>query len=87
MIATDKNPWLSHPVLIERITPEARGVNTYDLRFADVMHGESFVFQPGQFNMLYLPGCGEVAISLSADPAARAPWRIPSGWWAMLPPL
>ena len=73
MIATDKNPWLSHPVLIERITPKARGVNTYDLRFADVMQRESFVFQPGQFNMLYLPGCGEVAISLSADPAAAAP--------------
>ena len=26
-------------------------------------------FQPGQFNMLYLPGVGEVAISVSGDPA------------------
>ena len=30
---------------------------------------ESFSFEPGQFNMLYLPGIGEVPISISGDPA------------------
>ena len=29
----------------------------------------SYRFQPGQFNMLYLPGIGESAISISSDPA------------------
>jgi len=28
-----------------------------------------FIFQPGQFNMLYLPGVGEIPISISGDPA------------------
>ncbi len=28
-----------------------------------------FFFEPGQFNMLYLPGVGEVPISISGDPA------------------
>ncbi len=30
---------------------------------------EPFAFQPGQFNMLSLPGIGEVPISISGDPA------------------
>ena len=29
---------------------------------------EGFAFAPGQFNMLYLPGAGEVAISISGSP-------------------
>ncbi|WP_179243979.1 FAD/NAD(P)-binding protein [Tistlia consotensis] len=32
-------------------------------------------FAPGQFNMLYLPGLGEVPISMSGDPAAPGPIR------------
>jgi len=31
---------------------------------------EPFGFQPGQFNMLYQPGVGEVPISISGDPAS-----------------
>jgi NAD(P)H-flavin reductase len=31
-----------------------------------------FAFQPGQFNMLYVPGVGEVPISISSDPAERS---------------
>jgi NAD(P)H-flavin reductase len=31
-------------------------------------------FAPGQFNMLYLPGAGEIPISLSASPRARTTW-------------
>ncbi len=31
-------------------------------------HGRPFRFRPGQFNMLYLPGAGEVPISISGDP-------------------
>ncbi len=34
---------------------------------------EPFRFEPGQFNMLSLPGIGEVPISISGDPAAGTP--------------
>ncbi len=57
-------------VSIEKIVPEAPGVATYHLRFRDPAEARRYHFQPGQFNMLYLPGVGEVAISLSADPAS-----------------
>lgn len=32
---------------------------------------EDFTFSPGQFNMLYLFGVGEIPISISGDPAVR----------------
>jgi NAD(P)H-flavin reductase len=50
------------------ITPEADGISTYWLRFTDPAKQEAFRFEPGQFNMLYLPGFGESAISISSDP-------------------
>lgn len=62
------NPWLSQPVLIEEISPEIPGVATYRLRFRDGQAHSRYSFRPGQFNMLYLPGIGEVAISLSGGP-------------------
>ena len=34
---------------------------------------EPFGFQPGQFNMLRVPGIGEVPISISGDPSAAGP--------------
>ncbi len=74
MIATTTNPWLSHSAVIDRIDPESPGVNTYHLRFADPAIEERFMFLPGQFNMLYLPGCGEIAISISDDPKQRGVW-------------
>ena len=33
----------------------------------------AYRFEPGQFNMLYLPGAGEIAISVSGHPDRRAP--------------
>jgi NAD(P)H-flavin reductase len=53
---------------IVRITPEIEGVSTFWLRFIDPAVRERYRFQPGQFNMLYLPGYGEAAISMSSDP-------------------
>jgi NAD(P)H-flavin reductase len=53
---------------IIEIVPEAEGVNTYWLRFKNKHLQESYRFLPGQFNMLYLPGYGEAAISISSDP-------------------
>ncbi len=62
------NPWLSHTVAVAAVWPEVDGVATYRLRPIDPSSAQAYHFRPGQFNMLYVPGCGEVAISLSGDP-------------------
>jgi NAD(P)H-flavin reductase len=59
------NPWLPRPVAINQIVPEAPNVATYHLRYADATRTGDYAFAPGQFNMLYVPGCGESAISMS----------------------
>jgi len=52
---------------IVEIVPEAEGVSTYWMKFKDERLGKYYRFSPGQFNMLYLPGYGEAAISISSD--------------------
>jgi NAD(P)H-flavin reductase len=47
---------------------EAQDITTLDLV---PVAGERPSYQPGQFNMLYSFGVGEVAISMSGDPAVR----------------
>ena len=47
------------------------GVFTCDLVFDDSGLADEYSFRPGQFNMLYLPGLGEIAISISGDPCHR----------------
>ena len=49
------------------IQMEAPGVSTYWLRFEDPAVRESYSFEPGQFNILTVPGYGEAAISISSD--------------------
>ena len=61
-------PMLPYMAEITRIEPEAPGVATYWLRHRDEFLRKGYSFQPGQFNMLYLPGYGEAAISISSDP-------------------
>ncbi|MCZ7649069.1 MAG: FAD/NAD(P)-binding protein [Planctomycetota bacterium] len=46
---------------------ETHDVFTLELEPADAP-GEAFAFEPGQFNMLYVLGAGEVPISISGDP-------------------
>lgn len=72
--AISDNPWLSQPVRIDSIRAEIPAVSTYELSFVDAAVGAAYRFLPGQFNMLYLPGVGEVAISISADPLSREHW-------------
>jgi NAD(P)H-flavin reductase len=52
---------------VVKITPEAEGVNTLALRLTDPGLQQSYRWEPGQFNMLYVPGYGEAAISMSSD--------------------
>lgn len=72
------NPWLAYPAIIDRIMPETPGVATYDLVLSDKALADGFTYQPGQFNMLYLPGVGEIAISISGAPqeCSRLPHTI-----------
>jgi NAD(P)H-flavin reductase len=62
------NAWIPHVVSLEEVRPEVPGIATYRFRFVDDRVAASYTFRPGQFNMLYLPGIGEVAISISSDP-------------------
>ncbi len=68
MTAHPHNPWLAHEVRILRAAPATPGVFTCDLVFEDPLTAAEYAFRPGQFNMLYLPGLGEIAISISGDP-------------------
>lgn len=63
------SPWLPRTVTITEQIPEVSGIVTYRLSFDDPLAEQSYRFLPGQFNMLYLPGIGESAISISSDPA------------------
>ena len=54
--------------VLERIQ-ESPDIFTLRLQFPDAEPAQPFVFAPGQFNMLYLPGVGEVPISIVSDPA------------------
>ncbi len=62
------NPMDPIPCRIQRATAELPDTFTLDL--APPSGRSSFSFAPGQFNMLYVFGQGEVAISISGDPAS-----------------
>lgn len=57
-------PMLPTSARVRRVAREIEGVVTMELDAP-----EGFAFAPGQFTMLYLFGIGEVAISISGDPA------------------
>ena len=60
-------PMLSTPYRIQRVKQETDDTFTLELAPADSSDG--FSFAPGQFNMLYVYGVGEVPISISSDPS------------------
>ena len=62
------DPMLPHLAMIQAVKPTAVGISTFSLTFVDPEERANYRFLAGQFNMLYLPGAGEVAISLSSDP-------------------
>lgn len=57
------DPWLPNSARLVNITPEIAGVATYDFELDGT--SQQFLYAAGQFNMLYVPGVGEAAISLS----------------------
>jgi NAD(P)H-flavin reductase len=56
------------PYRIQQVRQETHDTFTLELEPADGADG--FEFAPGQFNMLYVFGVGEVPISISGDPIA-----------------
>jgi len=62
-----RDPMLTHLFSVERIRKETYDTFTVELK---PRHSSSVTpFAPGQFNMLYVLGIGEVPISISGDPA------------------
>ncbi|KTD01777.1 FAD/NAD(P)-binding protein [Fluoribacter gormanii] len=71
MINLKVDPYLPLEAVIVEKTEESSTIFTLHLRFLDPEHQEQFRFYPGQFNMLYLYGVGEVAISIVSDPEKK----------------
>jgi NAD(P)H-flavin reductase len=57
-------------IVVER-TQESPTIFTLRLRLNDTAAQAAYRFAPGQFNMLYLAGVGEVPISIMSDPEDR----------------
>jgi len=57
---------LIHPFSIRRVMKES--FDTFSLELEPQSGEKSYKFAPGQFNMLYVYGVGEVPISISGDP-------------------
>jgi NAD(P)H-flavin reductase len=66
-LAAVVDPFVPQPYRVGRTRRETHDITTLELT---PLGGERPNFQPGQFNMLYAFGIGEVAISMSGDPAA-----------------
>jgi len=60
------------PQLYRVVRRISEGADTVTLALTPLASTEVPVFQPGQFNMLYAFGVGEIAVSLSGDPADRS---------------
>lgn len=56
------------PARVEEKHSFGPSIHAFRLRPEDAGDRPLFDFAPGQFNMVYAPGVGEVAVSLSSDP-------------------
>lgn len=73
-VSSPVNPWTTHSAEIVDVEAEIPGVATYHLRLADAAARRVYSCAPGRFNMLYLPGVGESAISVSGFSPATESW-------------
>ena len=62
--------WMPVPARIVRVVRENSNTQTFRMEFIDDGIRDMYRFAPGQFNMVYVPGVGEAAVSISSDPAA-----------------
>ncbi len=59
--------WFPIPAEILETRKENMNTYTYKIRLVDATLRKQYRWAPGQFNMLYVPGIGEAAISISSD--------------------
>jgi NAD(P)H-flavin reductase len=64
-----QDPMMTHPFYVQRLRHET--YDTFTLELKPAREVEMMRFAPGQFNMLYLFGLGEVPISISGDPGSE----------------
>lgn len=64
-------PMLPDPWRIGKVRKET--ADTFSLELSPVGGARPFIFSPGQFNMLYVFGVGEVPISISGNPEEASP--------------
>ena len=62
------NPYLPRSARVVEHCQESPSIFTLRLELEDSEAHKAFNFHPGQFNMLYLHGVGEVPISIVSDP-------------------
>jgi NAD(P)H-flavin reductase len=62
------DPMLARPFTIRHVVKETH--DTFSFELEPETKESDFTFAPGQFNMLYVYGVGEVPISISGDPAS-----------------
>jgi len=60
--------WMPAAARIVDVRQENFNTRTFQVQFVDEEIQARYRFVPGQFNMLYVPGVGEAAISVSSDP-------------------
>ncbi len=59
--------WMPVPTRILGMRKENFNTLTYELQIIDTGIRRHYRWHPGQFNMMYVPGVGEAAISISSD--------------------
>jgi NAD(P)H-flavin reductase len=64
------DPMLPQPFCVRRRRSETP--DTFTLQIEPAKTSQTFRFAPGQFNMLYVFGVGEVPISICADPQSKS---------------
>jgi len=67
LAACTQNAMLPQPYVVQRVRRETP--DTYTLECVPPTGSDGIPFAPGQFNMVYAFGIGEVPISISGDPA------------------
>lgn len=70
MVDLELNPMVPRPFRVERVWWENADTFSFELAPGDGKPSNPFL--PGQFNMLYAFGVGEVAVSISGDPNRSA---------------
>ncbi|MDP9234639.1 MAG: FAD/NAD(P)-binding protein [Actinomycetota bacterium] len=66
------DPWVPMVGVVDHVVPETPDSATFWITLRESERRGRYQFEPGQFNMLYLFGIGEVPISISSDPERPA---------------